>query len=152
MSQNITPNVDPGRDFDKFDTALAKLKYATFGNIENRLITFRGIAAAEGSMLNAFDEFSRFFFKIRMAFSPPLSIGPGRLVPTRLNRQAKGRSGLGLAAQREAVARYLNGGRWKLVAEYVEVESGKRNSRPQLQAAISHAKATGAKLVIARLV
>jgi DNA invertase Pin-like site-specific DNA recombinase len=51
-------------------------------------------------------------------------------------------------AQRDAVARYLNGGRWKLVAEYVEVESGKRNSRPQLQAAISHAKATGAKLVI----
>ena len=48
-------------------------------------------------------------------------------------------------------SRYLNGGRWKLVAEYVEVESGKRNSRPQLQAAISHAKATGAKLVIARL-
>ena len=57
----------------------------------------------------------------------------------------------GLEAQREAVARYLNGGRWKLLAEYVEVESGKRNSRPQLQAAISHAKATGAKLVIARL-
>jgi DNA invertase Pin-like site-specific DNA recombinase len=49
------------------------------------------------------------------------------------------------------VSRYLDGGRWKLVAEYVEVESGKRNSRPQLRAAISHAKATGAKLVIARL-
>jgi DNA invertase Pin-like site-specific DNA recombinase len=46
-----------------------------------------------------------------------------------------------------------NGTRWarELVAEYVEVESGKRNSRRQLQAAISHAKATGAKLVIARL-
>jgi DNA invertase Pin-like site-specific DNA recombinase len=56
-----------------------------------------------------------------------------------------------LEAQREAVTRYLNGGQWKLVAEYVEVESGKRNSRPQLQAAISHAKAAGAKLVIARL-
>ena len=56
-----------------------------------------------------------------------------------------------MEAQREAVTRYLNGGQWKLVAEYVEVESGKRNSRPQLQAAISHAKATGAKLVIARL-
>jgi hypothetical protein len=54
-----------------------------------------------------------------------------------------------LEAQREAVLRYLNGCQWKLVAEYVEVE--KRNSRPQLQAAISHAKATGAKLVIARL-
>src|ERR1700722_14542754 len=69
----------------------------------------------------------------------------------RVSTDKQGRSGLGLEAQREAVARYLNGGRWKLVAEYVEVESGKRNSRPQLQAAISHAKATGAKLVIARL-
>src|SRR5260370_34915111 len=69
----------------------------------------------------------------------------------RVSTDEQGRSGLGLEAQREGVARYLNGGRWKLVAEYVEVESGKRNSRPQLQAAISHAKATGAKLVIARL-
>jgi DNA invertase Pin-like site-specific DNA recombinase len=69
----------------------------------------------------------------------------------RVSTDKQGRSGLGLEAQRDAVSRYLNGGRWKLVAEYVEVESGKRNTRPQLQAAISHAKATGAKLVIARL-
>src|SRR6478736_3550005 len=69
----------------------------------------------------------------------------------RVSTDKQGRSGLGLEAQREGVARYLNGGRWQLVAEYVEVESGKRNSRPQLQAAISHAKATGAKLIIARL-
>jgi DNA invertase Pin-like site-specific DNA recombinase len=69
----------------------------------------------------------------------------------RVSTDKQGRSGLGLEAQREAVTRYLNGGQWKLVAEYVEVESGKRNARPQLQAAISHAKATGAKLVIARL-
>ena len=69
----------------------------------------------------------------------------------RVSTDKQGRSGLGLEAQREGVARYLNGGRWQLVAEYVEVESGKRNSRPQLQAAISHAKATGAKPVIARL-
>jgi DNA invertase Pin-like site-specific DNA recombinase len=69
----------------------------------------------------------------------------------RVSTDKQGRSGLGLEAQRDAVARYLDGGRWKLIAEYVEVESGKRNSRPQLQAAISHAKATGAKLVIARL-
>lgn len=69
----------------------------------------------------------------------------------RVSTDKQGRSGLGLEAQREAVLRHLNGGQWKLVAEYVEVESGKRNSRPQLQAAISHAKAIGAKLVIARL-
>jgi DNA invertase Pin-like site-specific DNA recombinase len=69
----------------------------------------------------------------------------------RVSTDKQGRSGLGLEAQRDAVARYLNGGRWKLLAEYVEVESGKRSGRPQLQAAISHATATGAKLVIARL-
>jgi len=69
----------------------------------------------------------------------------------RLSTDKQAGPGLGLEAQRDAVARYLNGGRWKLIAEYLEVESGKRNSRPQLQAAISHAKATGAKLVIARL-
>jgi DNA invertase Pin-like site-specific DNA recombinase len=69
----------------------------------------------------------------------------------RVSTDKQGRSGLGLEAQREAVSRFLNGGRWKLLAEYVEIESGKRNTRPQLQAAISHAKATGAKLVIARL-
>ena len=68
----------------------------------------------------------------------------------RVSTDKQGRSGLGLEAQREALARYLNGGRWKLVAEYVEVESGKRNSRPQLRATIGHAKATGAKLVVTR--
>lgn len=69
----------------------------------------------------------------------------------RVSTDKQGRSGLGLEAQRDAVARYLNGGPWALVAEYVEVESGKRNSRPQLQAAIRHAKAVKGKLVIARL-
>jgi DNA invertase Pin-like site-specific DNA recombinase len=36
----------------------------------------------------------------------------------RVSTDKQGRSGLGLEAQREAVARYLNGGQWKLVAEY----------------------------------
>lgn len=69
----------------------------------------------------------------------------------RVSTDKQGHSGLGLEAQREAVARYLNGGSWKLVAEYVEVESGKRNARPELRAAINHAKAVGATLVIAKL-
>ena len=58
----------------------------------------------------------------------------------RVSTDKQGRSGLGLEAQREAVSRYLNGGQWKLVAEYVEVESGKRNSRPQLQPPAHHAR------------
>jgi hypothetical protein len=40
------------------------------------------------------------------------------------------RSGLGLEAQRQAVAVYFNGGNWKIVAEFTEVESGKRSEWP----------------------
>src|SRR3984893_9704702 len=69
----------------------------------------------------------------------------------RVSTDKQGRSGLGIEAQREAVTSYLNGGRWTLVAEYVETESGKRADRPKLAAALSHAKAVGAKLVFAKL-
>jgi DNA invertase Pin-like site-specific DNA recombinase len=69
----------------------------------------------------------------------------------RVSTDKQGRSGLGIEAQREAVARYLNGGRWTLAAEYVETESGRRSDRPKLAAALSHAKAIGAKLVFAKL-
>src|SRR5215813_4379621 len=69
----------------------------------------------------------------------------------RVSTDKQGRSGLGLEAQREAVTRYLNGGSWKLVAEYVETESGKRSDRPQLAKALSHAKAIGATVVFAKL-
>ncbi len=41
--------------------------------------------------------------------------------------------------------------RWTLAAEYVEVESGKRNARPKLSAALAHAKALGATVVFAKL-
>jgi len=54
-------------------------------------------------------------------------------------------------AQRAAVESYLNGGRWALVAEYVEAESGKRADRPQLAKALAHAKAIGATVVFAKL-
>jgi DNA invertase Pin-like site-specific DNA recombinase len=69
----------------------------------------------------------------------------------RVSTDKQGRSGLGLEAQREAVTRYLNGGHWSVVAEYVETESGKRSDRPKLAAALSHAKAIGATLVFAKL-
>src|SRR5271170_6550097 len=69
----------------------------------------------------------------------------------RVSTERQGRSGLGLEAQRKTVEDYLNGGAWQLLREYVEIESGKRNDRPQLAAAMAHAKATGATVVIAKL-
>jgi DNA invertase Pin-like site-specific DNA recombinase len=69
----------------------------------------------------------------------------------RVSTDKQGRSGLGLEAQRAAVESYLDGGRWKLAAEYVEAESGKRSDRPKLIKALAHAKAIGATVVFAKL-
>jgi DNA invertase Pin-like site-specific DNA recombinase len=46
---------------------------------------------------------------------------------------------------------YLNGGTWRLVAEHTEVESGKRNARPELDKALAACRRHKAKLVIAKL-
>lgn len=70
----------------------------------------------------------------------------------RVSTDRQGRSGLGLDAQRQAVADYLNGGSWKLLAEFTEVESGKRHeNRPQLAAALDECRRRKARLVIAKL-
>jgi DNA invertase Pin-like site-specific DNA recombinase len=69
----------------------------------------------------------------------------------RVSTDKQGRSGLGLAAQRKAVEDFLNGGKWTLAAEFVETESGKRNDRPQLAAALAACKRLRAKLVVAKL-
>ena len=50
----------------------------------------------------------------------------------RVSTQRQGRSGLGLEAQQTAVRDYLNGGAWKIVGEFTEVESGRRSDRPEL--------------------
>jgi DNA invertase Pin-like site-specific DNA recombinase len=69
----------------------------------------------------------------------------------RVSTIRQGRSGLGLEAQRKAVADYLNGGSWQLVDEVVEVESGKRNDRPKLAEALRLCRLHGAVLIIAKL-
>ena len=69
----------------------------------------------------------------------------------RVSTERQGRSGLGLDAQREAVAAFLNGGDWRLLGEHVEVESGKNNDRPALAKALAACRMTGATLVVAKL-
>src|SRR5580693_6722296 len=70
----------------------------------------------------------------------------------RVSTKRQGESGLGLEAQRAAVEAFLNGGRWKLVEELVEVESGKHDhNRPALHKALEACKVYGATLVIAKL-
>ncbi|MBY5567153.1 recombinase family protein [Rhizobium leguminosarum] len=67
----------------------------------------------------------------------------------RVSTQMQGKSGLGLEAQRHAVEQFA--GSHPIIAEYTEIESGKRNDRPQLEAALDHAKANNAVLIIAKL-
>jgi DNA invertase Pin-like site-specific DNA recombinase len=69
----------------------------------------------------------------------------------RVSTAKQGKSGLGLEAQQEAVRSYLNGGRWKMVAEAIEIESGKRNDRPKLAEALALCRVHGATLIIAKL-
>lgn len=67
----------------------------------------------------------------------------------RVSTDRQGMSGLGLDAQRAAVARHI--GQAELVAEFTEVESGRKNDREQLAHALSLSKRTKATLVIAKL-
>lgn len=69
----------------------------------------------------------------------------------RVSTDKQGRNGLGIEAQRASIEAYLNGGTWELLAEFVEVESGKNNERPKLQEAINECRRTGSTLVIAKL-
>ena len=69
----------------------------------------------------------------------------------RVGTDRQGRSGLGLDAQREAVRHHLASVGGTLTAEFVEVESGKRNSRPELQKALSACRRHKARLIIAKL-
>jgi DNA invertase Pin-like site-specific DNA recombinase len=69
----------------------------------------------------------------------------------RVSTDKQGKSGLGLEAQRQAVANYLNGGEWKVIAEFTEVESGRRADRPQLAAALKAARLHQATIVVSKV-
>ena len=69
----------------------------------------------------------------------------------RVSTSSQGISGLGLEAQRVAVAQYVAGCSGLLIAEHVEVESGRLRDRPLLRAALAACRSTGATLAIAKL-
>lgn len=69
----------------------------------------------------------------------------------RVSTKQQGFSGLGLEAQQTAVLAYIKRNGNKIVAEFTEQESGKKDKRPELLKAISTAKEHNAMLVIAKL-
>lgn len=68
----------------------------------------------------------------------------------RVSDPKQGASGLGIEAQRESVSRYV-AGRGEIIAEYVEVETGKRTDRPKLLEALAACRQHRAILLIAKL-
>lgn len=73
----------------------------------------------------------------------------------RVSTARQGRSGLGLEAQREAIARFAEAEGIELLGEYVEVETGKgsdaMSKRPQLKAALDEARRIKAPVIVAKL-
>ena len=73
----------------------------------------------------------------------------------RVSTARQGRSGLGLEAQREAIARFAKAEGFELAGEFVEVETGKGADalarRPQLAAALSEAKHRRCAVAVAKL-
>ncbi|MCB1487420.1 MAG: recombinase family protein, partial [Bauldia sp.] len=69
----------------------------------------------------------------------------------RVSTTRQGASGLGLAAQRQAIEAFVASRGGELLARFTEVESGRNPDRPELGRALHLARVTGALLVIARL-
>jgi DNA invertase Pin-like site-specific DNA recombinase len=78
-------------------------------------------------------------------------IQPRYVAYFRVSTQKQGRSGLGLDAQKQAVKDFLQQFGGELVAEYMEVESGKRPDRPEFTKAADYAELANATLLVAKL-
>lgn len=70
----------------------------------------------------------------------------------RVSTARQGKSGLGLDAQKRTVQDFIKSDkRHDLVKAYIEVESGRSNTRIELTRALEHCKKVGATLLIAKL-
>ena len=73
----------------------------------------------------------------------------------RVSTAQQGRSGLGIEAQREALARFAAAEGLEIAAEFVEVETGKGSDaldrRPELAKALARARALKCPVVVAKL-
>lgn len=73
----------------------------------------------------------------------------------RVSTRQQGKSGLGIEAQREALVRFAAAEGFQIVAEFVEVETGKGSDaldhRPQLSAGLAKARASKCPVAVAKL-
>ncbi|WP_342355229.1 recombinase family protein [Spirosoma utsteinense] len=69
----------------------------------------------------------------------------------RVSTDQQGKSGLGLEAQQEAVRLFAEREGYQVATHYTEIESGKKNKRPQLLAALDQCRKKKATLIIAKL-
>lgn len=69
----------------------------------------------------------------------------------RVSTDRQGKSGLGLEAQQEAVRLFADRQDYQVIAHFTEIESGKKNNRPQLLAALNQCRKEKATLIIAKL-
>jgi DNA invertase Pin-like site-specific DNA recombinase len=69
----------------------------------------------------------------------------------RVSTELQGASGLGIEAQRSAIIAWAEQQRATIIAEYVEIESGKNSDREQLAQAVARCAKTNAALVASRL-
>jgi DNA invertase Pin-like site-specific DNA recombinase len=73
----------------------------------------------------------------------------------RVSTSQQARSGLGIEAQREGLARFADAEGFEIVAEFVEVETGKGSDaldrRPRLSAALARARSVRCPVAVAKL-